>query len=125
MWPPAILSPRQNSRLEWPKPSDIPVEKCTLSSVRYELSKLRAKGLVEKLPHSRRYQLLPTGYRICLLFLKLLTRSTRPLPQASSIRIVEIELMSEERLTQLDKLYRSVTAALDQLVAAVGLKIVA
>jgi hypothetical protein len=29
--------------------------------------------------------------------------------------------MSEERLTQLDKLYRSVTAALDQLVAAVGL----
>lgn len=31
--------------------------------------------------------------------------------------------MSEERLTQLDKLYQSVTAALDRLAAAVGLKI--
>jgi hypothetical protein len=34
-------------------------------------------------------------------------------------------LLSEERLTQLDKLYRSVSAALEQLVAAVGLKIAA
>src|ERR1700692_2600727 len=33
---------------------DIAVEESPLSSVRYELSKLRAKGLVEKLPHSRR-----------------------------------------------------------------------
>ena len=32
-----------------------------LSSLRYDLSKLRAKGLVEKLPHSRRYRLLPQG----------------------------------------------------------------
>ena len=29
----------------------------TLASLRYDLSKLRAKGLVEKLPHSRRYRL--------------------------------------------------------------------
>jgi hypothetical protein len=28
------------------------------SSLRYDLSKLRAKGLVEKLPHSRRYRLV-------------------------------------------------------------------
>jgi hypothetical protein len=34
-------------------------------SLRYELSKLRAKGLVEKIPHSRRYRLLPEGYRLC------------------------------------------------------------
>jgi hypothetical protein len=33
--------------------------------------------------------------------------------------------MSAERLTQLDKLYQSVTTALDQLVAAVGLKVAA
>jgi hypothetical protein len=43
----------------------------TLASLRYDLSKLRAKGLVEKLPHSRRYRLLPQGYSICLVFLKL------------------------------------------------------
>jgi hypothetical protein len=42
-----------------------------LASLRYDLSKLRAKGLVAKLPNSRRYQLLPQGYSICLVFLKL------------------------------------------------------
>jgi hypothetical protein len=36
-----------------------------LSSLRYDLSKLRAKGLVEKIPHSSRYRLLPQGYSIC------------------------------------------------------------
>jgi hypothetical protein len=45
-----------------------------LSSLRYDLSKLRAKGLVEKLPHSRRYRLRPEGYSICLVFLKLFER---------------------------------------------------
>jgi hypothetical protein len=29
-------------------------DRYTLASLRYDLSKLRAKGLVEKLPHSRR-----------------------------------------------------------------------
>ncbi len=33
--------------------------------------------------------------------------------------------MTDDRLHQLDKLYRSVTAALDELVAAVGLKLAA
>src|SRR5208283_249172 len=46
-------------------------DRYTLASLRYDLSKLRAKGLVEKLPHSRRYRLLPNGYSICLVFLKL------------------------------------------------------
>ncbi len=46
----------------------------TLASLRYHLSKLRAKGLVEKLPHSRRYRLLPQGYSVCLVFLKLFER---------------------------------------------------
>ena len=47
--------------------------------MRYDLSKLRAKGLVEKIPHSRRYRLLPNGYRICLVFLKLFERIYAPL----------------------------------------------
>jgi hypothetical protein len=33
--------------------------------------------------------------------------------------------MTDDRLHQLDKLYRSVTAALDELVAAVGLTLAA
>ena len=51
----------------------------TLASLRYDLSKLRAKGLVAKLPNSRRYQLLPQGYSICLIFLKLFERVYAPL----------------------------------------------
>jgi hypothetical protein len=33
-----------------------------LASLRCDLWKLRAKALIEKIPHSRRYQLLPNGY---------------------------------------------------------------
>jgi hypothetical protein len=42
----------------------------TLASLRHDLSKFRAKGFVAKLPKSRRYQLLPQGHSICLIFLK-------------------------------------------------------
>lgn len=51
-----------------------PAERYTLASLRYDLAKLRAKGLVAKLPNSRRSQLLPHGYSICLVFLKLFER---------------------------------------------------
>src|SRR4029453_10473013 len=43
-----------------------PADCYTLAALRYDLSKLRAKGLVAKLPNSRRYQLPPTRYQICL-----------------------------------------------------------
>jgi hypothetical protein len=103
----------------------IPADGCPLGSVRYELSKLRAKGLVERLPHSRRYRLLPNGYRICLLFLKLFDKIYAPLTAGLLHPYRGDRLISTERLHQLDKLYQSVTAALDQLLAAVGLKIAA
>jgi len=98
---------------------------CSLSSVRYELSKLRAKALVEKVPHSRRYRLLPNGYRICLVFLKLFDKIYAPLAAGLLHPYRRDRTMSQERLNQLDKLYQSVVSALDQLVAAVGLKIAA
>jgi hypothetical protein len=40
---------------------------------------VRAKGLVEKIPHSRRYRLLAHGDQICLLFLKLYENIYAPL----------------------------------------------
>jgi hypothetical protein len=49
-----------------------------LGSLRYDLSKLRAKNLVEKIPHSRRYQLTNNGYRICVAYVKLFDRSYAP-----------------------------------------------
>jgi hypothetical protein len=75
-----------------------------LSWLRYELSKLRAKGLVEKLPHTRRYRLLPQGYRICLVFLKLFERIYAPLT-AGLLQPVSCDAALQPRpLSQLDKL---------------------
>src|SRR5262245_27269383 len=97
-------------------------EQYRLSSLRYDLSKLRAKRLVKKLPHSRRYKLLPDGYRICLVFLKLFDRIYAPLtagllqPARSNAR------RQRERLSQLDTLYQHVVDALDRLLQGVGLK---
>lgn len=93
-----------------------------LSSLRYDLSKLRAKGLVEKIPHSRRYRLRAEGYRLCLVFLKLFERIYAPLT-AGLLRPVRADArLPHQRLAQLDRLYRGVTEALDRLVRAVGLK---
>jgi len=50
-----------------------------LASFRYDLSKLRAKGLAEKVPHSRRYRLVGKGYSICVVLLKLLEKVYAPL----------------------------------------------
>ncbi len=93
-----------------------------LSSLRYDLSKLRAKGLVEKIPHSRRYRLCPEGYRLCLLFLKLFERIYAPLT-AGLLRPFRADAhLPHPKLVQLDRLYREVTEALDRLFHAVGLK---
>jgi len=103
----------------------VPPEKYSLASVRYELSKLRAKGLVEKLPHSRRYRLLPNGYRICLVFLKLFAKIYAPLTAGLLHPYRGDRLLLAERLSQLDRLYQAVVTAVDNLATAVGLKVAA
>jgi hypothetical protein len=94
----------------------------TLASVRYDLSKLRAKGLVEKVPHSRRYHLLPHGYKICVVYLKLFEKLYAPLTAAILEPSPAEDRFAPERMTPLDRLYRAVVTALDHLVDAVGLK---
>jgi hypothetical protein len=81
--------------------------------------------LVEKLPHSRRYRLLPNGYRICLVFLKLFEKIYAPLTAGLLHPYPGDRLLLAERLTQLDRLYQAVVTALDNLVSAVGLKVAA
>jgi hypothetical protein len=97
-------------------------EDYSLASLRYDLSKLRAKGLVAKLPNSRRYQLLPHGYSICLVFLKLFERVYAPLTAGLLSPIKADSRLQSERRTQLDRLYQRVIDDLDTLVRAVGLK---
>jgi hypothetical protein len=93
-----------------------------LSSLRYDLSKLRAKGLVDKIPHSSRYRLLPQGYSICLVFLKLFERIYAPLTAGLLCPFRADTKLADARRSQLDRLYARVASSLDNLLQAVGLK---
>jgi hypothetical protein len=97
-------------------------ERYSLASLRYDLSKLRAKGLVAKVPNSRRYQLLRHGYSICLVFPKLFERVYAPLTAGLLSPIKADARLQSQRRSQLDRLYQRVTDDLDTLVRAVGLK---
>jgi hypothetical protein len=74
---------------------DSTTEQYRLASLRYDLSKRRAKRLVEKVEPSRRYRLLPQGYRLCVLFLKLFERVYAPLT-AGVLRPVAADAALEE-----------------------------
>jgi len=97
-------------------------ESYTLASLRYDLSKLRAKGLVAKLPNSRRYQILPQGYSVCLVFLKLFERVYAPLTAGLLSPVSADARTPGQKRSQLDRLYHRVIDDLDALVQAVGLK---
>ncbi len=94
----------------------------SLASLRYDLSKLRAKGLVEKVPHSRRYRLLRKGYSICLVFLKLFERIYAPLTAGLLAPVPGDSRLQRQKRSQLDRLYQRVADDLDKLMDAVGLK---
>lgn len=96
-----------------------------LASLRYDLSKLRAKGLVERVPHSRRYRLLPHGYSLCLVFLKLFERIYAPLTAGLLQPVTADRRVAEEKRHRLDRLYQRLVNDLDVLLQAVGLRIAA
>jgi hypothetical protein len=96
-----------------------------LSSLRYDLSKLRAKSLVQKVPRSRRYRLTPEGYSICLVFLKLFERIYAPLTAGLLHSFPADAKLCTQKRSQLDRLYQRVADDLDQLLRVVGLKIAA
>ena len=94
----------------------------TLASLRYDLSKLRAKALVDKLPKSRRYRLWPQGYSICLVFLKLFERVYSPLTAGLHQPYRADSKLQQRKRTQLDRLYQKIVDDLDELLGALGLK---
>jgi len=101
------------------------VETYSLASLRYDLSKLRAKQLVQKVPRSRRYRLTREGYCICLVFLKLFERIYAPLAAGLLQPLSGDSRLQQQKRTQLDQLYQRVVDDLNQLFQAVGLKIAA
>jgi len=94
----------------------------SLASLRYDLSKLRAKGLVEKIPRSRRYRLVGKGYSICLVFLKLFERIYAPLTAGLLAPFRGDRILAEEKRCALDRLYQRISDDLDALLRAVGLR---
>jgi hypothetical protein len=94
----------------------------SLASMRYDLSKLRAKGLVVKLPNSRRYRLPRQGYSVCLLFLKLFERVYAPLTAGLLSPVPADSRLRWQKQSHLDRLYQRVADDLDALLCAVGLK---
>jgi len=97
----------------------------SLPSFRYDLSKLRAKGLVERIPHSRRYRLVGKGYSICVAFLKLFEKIYAPLTAGLLAPFRRDRQLAEEKRCTLDRLYQRVSDDLEALLRAVGLKIAA
>ena len=81
----------------------------------------RAKGLVEKLPRSRRYCLPAEGYSVCLIFLKLFDRLYAPLTAALLHPIPADATLPAAKRSRLDRLYQCLTEAIDRLVRALGL----
>ena len=97
----------------------------SLASFRYDLSKLRAKGLVEKIPRSRRYRLVGKGYSICVAFLKLFEKIYAPLTAGLLAPFRGDRVLAEEKRCTLDRLYQRVSDNLEALLRAVGLKVAA
>jgi hypothetical protein len=81
--------------------------------LRYDLSRLRAKGLVERIPHSHRYRLLDKGYSICVVFRKLFEKIYAPLAAALLSSFRGDCMMLEEKHCQLDRLYPRISDDLD------------
>jgi hypothetical protein len=94
----------------------------TLASFRYDLSKLRAKGLVQRIPHTRRYRLVGKGYAVCVLFLKLFERVYAPLTAGLLKPFPADRKLAEEKRCELDRLYQRIADDLNLLLRAVGLK---
>jgi len=97
----------------------------SLASFRYDLSKLRAKGLVEKIPHSRRYKLAGKGYSICLLFLKLFERIYAPVTAGPLAPFRGDRMLAQEKRCQLDRLYQQISDNVSALLRVVGLNVAA
>lgn len=93
----------------------------TLAQLRYDLSKLRAKGLVEKIDHTQYYRLTPHGYRISVLFVKLREKLYAPLTAAALNSTHQPASLAPQSLAPLDRLYLRLDKAINDLLRHCGI----
>jgi hypothetical protein len=93
-----------------------------LSQLRYDLSKLLAKGLVVRLPGSHNYQVTPTGFRLCVVYLKLYHKLYAPLTAGLLAPFAGDAVLPDEQRCRLDSLYGAVDRALQALCEHIGLR---
>jgi hypothetical protein len=98
----------------------LPADDYRLSQLRYDLSKLRAKGLVERIGNTRRYRLTPTGLKLGVLLVKVRTRFLGPL--VSMIAHPTPRRPATRRSNSVDAAHNELDTALDHLSAAIGLQ---
>ncbi len=90
-----------------------------LSQLRYDLGKLRAKGLVERVGKSRRYRLTPLGLKLGVLLVKLRMRLLGPLATLVTTPSTRRPPLHHNPV---DAAFRDVDTALDHLSIALGFK---
>jgi hypothetical protein len=104
------------------KSAGFPGSDYSLGSLRYELSKLRSKGLVEKVPTFTAVS-IAGAWLSGLPHLSEVMRKNLCSPYRwHSHALQGDDQLSTTRKMQLDRLYRAVLTSLDRLLDAVGLK---
>jgi hypothetical protein len=95
----------------------------SLGQLRYDLAKLRGKGLVERVAGTQSYRLPTEGYRLAVLYLKLFHRIYAPLTAGIVDPVPWDDRLPPERRATLDRLYAAVDRALNQLFESVGVRL--
>jgi hypothetical protein len=100
-------------------------ESYTLGQLRYDLGKLRGKGLVERVAGTQSYRLPSEGYRIAVLYLKLFHRIYAPLTAGIMEPVPWDDRVPPERRALLDRWYAEIDRDLNRLFESVGVRLAA
>lgn len=93
----------------------------TLSQLRYDLGKLRGKGLIERVPRTQTYRLTDQAYRLAVLYLKLYHRLYAPLTAAILEPYPPDNHIPNARRVKIDRLYAAVDQTLQKLAEHLGI----
>jgi hypothetical protein len=85
----------------------------SLPAIRYDLRKLRAHGLIERLPHTHRYRLTSKGQKVAILMTLLRKRLYGPLAASAFVHKPTAEPLPP---THIEKAYRKADRAFQEII---------